>query len=232
MNEVSPTPQRNDIEVVLEGNSIYTEEKKNGKVLYRILKRAMDFIFALMGLVLLSPLFLIISILIKLEDPKGSIFFYQTRIGKDEKSFPMYKFRSMVSNAEELLEELLDQNEISGAMFKMKEDPRITKIGKFIRRTSIDELPQLWNVIRGEMSLVGPRPALPREVDQYSSYDKLRLSVIPGCTGLWQVSGRNKLSFYEMVELDLKYIEQRGIITDIKIILHTVRVLFGTKDAF
>lgn len=232
MNEVSPTPQRNDIEVVLEGNSIYTEEKKNGKVLYRILKRAMDFIFALMGLVLLSPLFLIISILIKLEDPKGSIFFYQTRIGKDEKSFRMYKFRSMVSNAEELLEELLDQNEISGAMFKMKEDPRITKIGKFIRRTSIDELPQLWNVIRGEMSLVGPRPALPREVDQYSSYDKLRLSVIPGCTGLWQVSGRNKLSFYEMVELDLKYIEQRGIITDIKIILHTVRVLFGTKDAF
>ncbi|MCV4233779.1 sugar transferase [Virgibacillus sp. LDC1] len=211
---------------------MYTEEKKNGKVLYRILKRAMDFIFALMGLVLLSPLFLIISILIKLEDPKGSIFFYQTRIGKDEKSFRMYKFRSMVSNAEELLEELLDQNEISGAMFKMKEDPRITKIGKFIRRTSIDELPQLWNVIRGEMSLVGPRPALPREVDQYSSYDKLRLSVIPGCTGLWQVSGRNKLSFYEMVELDLKYIEQRGIITDIKIILHTVRVLFGTKDAF
>jgi lipopolysaccharide/colanic/teichoic acid biosynthesis glycosyltransferase len=232
---VSPTPQRNDIEVVLEENSIYTDyaqEKKNGKVLYRILKRTMDFIFALMGLVLLSPLFLIISILIKLEDPKGSIFFYQTRIGKDEKSFRMYKFRSMVSNAEELLEELLDQNEISGAMFKMKEDPRITKIGKFIRRTSIDELPQLWNVIRGEMSLVGPRPALPREVDQYSSYDKLRLSVIPGCTGLWQVSGRNKLSFYEMVELDLKYIEQRGIITDIKIILHTVRVLFGTKDAF
>lgn len=232
---MSPTPQRNDIEVVLEGNSIYTnyaQEKQKGKVLYRMIKRTMDFIFALMGLVLLSPLFLIISILIKLEDPKGSIFFYQTRIGKDEKPFRMYKFRSMVSNAEELLGELLDQNEISGAMFKMKEDPRITKIGKFIRRTSIDELPQLWNVIRGEMSLVGPRPALPREVDQYSSYDKLRLSVIPGCTGLWQVSGRNNLSFYEMVELDLKYIEQRGVITDIKIILHTVRVLFGTKDAF
>lgn len=232
---MSPTPQRNDIEVVLEGNSIYTnyaQEKQKGKVLYRMIKRTMDFIFALMGLVLLSPLFLIISILIKLEDPKGSIFFYQTRIGKDEKPFRMYKFRSMVSNAEELLGVLLDQNEISGAMFKMKEDPRITKIGKFIRRTSIDELPQLWNVIRGEMSLVGPRPALPREVDQYSSYDKLRLSVIPGCTGLWQVSGRNNLSFYEMVELDLKYIEQRGVITDIKIILHTVRVLFGTKDAF
>lgn len=232
---MSPTPQRNDIEVVLEGNSIYTnyaQEKQKGKVLYRMIKRTMDFIFALMGLVLLSPLFLIISILIKLEDPKGSIFFYQTRIGKDEKPFRMYKFRSMVSNAEELLGELLDKNEISGAMFKMKEDPRITKIGKFIRRTSIDELPQLWNVIRGEMSLVGPRPALPREVDQYSSYDKLRLSVIPGCTGLWQVSGRNNLSFYEMVELDLKYIEQRGVITDIKIILHTVRVLFGTKDAF
>lgn len=233
---MSPTPQqRNEIEVVLEGNSIYTNytpEKGKTRVLYLMVKRIIDFICALIGLILLTPVFLVLAILIKLEDPKGSVFFYQTRIGKDEKPFRMYKFRSMVSNAEELLDNLLAQNEISGAMFKMKEDPRITKIGRVIRKTSMDELPQLWNVIRGEMSLVGPRPALPREVDQYSSYDKLRLRVIPGCTGLWQVSGRSELSFNEMVELDLRYIEKRGIIFDLRIILQTVKVMFFSKDAF
>ncbi|MGM1050384.1 MAG: sugar transferase [Bacillota bacterium] len=232
---MSPTPQRNDIEAVLKRNSVYTNydlEKQKNRVLYRMIKRSMDFTFALIGLILLSPLFLIISIFIKLEDPKGSIFFYQTRIGKDERPFRMYKFRSMVSNAEELLEKLLDQNEINGAMFKMREDPRTTRIGKIIRKTSIDELPQLWNVILGEMSLVGPRPALPREVNQYSSYDKLRLKVIPGCTGLWQVSGRNELSFHEMVELDLEYIRERSVVIDLKIIIRTFKLLFGSKNAF
>lgn len=232
---MSPTPQRNEIEVVLEGNSIYTNyapKKGKPRVLYLMVKRIMDFICALIGLILLTPVFLVLSILIKLEDPKGSVFFYQTRIGKDERPFRMYKFRSMVSNAEEMLDNLLAQNEISGAMFKMREDPRITKIGRLIRKTSMDELPQLWNVIRGEMSLVGPRPALPREVDQYSSYDKLRLRVIPGCTGLWQVSGRSELSFNEMVELDLRYIEQRGILVDLKIIFQTIKVMFFSKDAF
>lgn len=144
----------------------------------------------------------------------------------------MYKFRSMVSNAEELLEGLLKRNEISGAMFKMKKDPRITKVGKFIRKTSIDELPQLWNVIRGDMSLVGPRPPLPREVNEYTSYDKLRLKATPGCTGLWQISGRNELSFSEMVELDLRYINERSMLFDLKIILKTVKVLLGSKDAY
>lgn len=144
----------------------------------------------------------------------------------------MYKFRSMVSNAEELLEKLLDQNEVGGAMFKMKEDPRITKIGKFIRKTSIDELPQLWNVVRGDMSLVGPRPALPREVMQYTSYDKQRLSVSPGCTGLWQVSGRNNLSFQEMLELDLEYIERRNLWLDIKVMLRTVKVMVFPNSAY
>lgn len=138
----------------------------------------------------------------------------------------------MVANAEEMLDSLLSQNEIKGAMFKMKEDPRITKVGRFIRKTSIDELPQLWNVIRGDMSLVGPRPALPREVNEYTSYDKLRLKVLPGCTGLWQVSGRNELSFKEMVELDLKYIEERGFLLDLKLMLLTVRVMFGSKNAY
>lgn len=144
----------------------------------------------------------------------------------------MYKFRSMVSNAEELLESLLDKNEIEGHMFKLKEDPRITRIGKFIRKTSMDELPQLWNVLKGEMSLVGPRPPLVREVEQYSDYHKQRLHVIPGCTGLWQVSGRNNVSFEKMVELDLHYIKNRSIMIDLKIILKTSKVLLGSKDAY
>ncbi|GIO68378.1 hypothetical protein J21TS3_31990 [Paenibacillus cookii] len=138
----------------------------------------------------------------------------------------------MVSNAEELLEKLLVQNEVKGAMFKMKEDPRITKVGKFIRKTSIDELPQLWNVIRGEMSLVGPRPPLPREVELYSNYDKLRLKVSPGCTGLWQVSGRSNLSFDEMIELDLEYIESRGLWLDVKLILRTIKIMIFPNSAY
>jgi lipopolysaccharide/colanic/teichoic acid biosynthesis glycosyltransferase len=138
----------------------------------------------------------------------------------------------MISNAEEKLQELLKHNEVSGAMFKMKDDPRITKIGKFIRKTSIDELPQLFNVLKGDMSLVGPRPPLPREVAEYSEYDKQRLLVTPGCTGLWQVSARNSVGFEEMVELDLQYIRERSFLFDIKIILKTVLVLFGSKDAF
>ncbi|MCK9860354.1 sugar transferase [Paenibacillus sp. ATY16] len=197
-----------------------------------MVKRGFDLIAASLGLLLLSPLFLLVAFLIKLESPKGSVFFYQTRVGRNEQTFRMFKFRSMVANAEEMLESLLSQNEIEGAMFKMKEDPRITKVGKFIRKTSIDELPQLWNVIRGDMSLVGPRPALPREVHEYTSYDKLRLKVLPGCTGLWQVSGRNELSFKEMVELDLKYIEERGFLFDLKLMLLTVRVMFGSKNAY
>ena len=144
----------------------------------------------------------------------------------------MYKFRSMVSNAEELLENLLDQNEIRGAMFKMRDDPRITRIGKFIRKTSFDELPQLWNVIRGEMSLVGPRPPLPREVAEYSNYDKLRSQVTPGCTGLWQVSGRNNLNFDEMLKLDLEYIEHRSLWLDIKVMLKTVKIMILPNSAY
>ncbi|WP_427037257.1 sugar transferase [Cytobacillus pseudoceanisediminis] len=160
------------------------------------------------------------------------VFLKQTRIGKNEKEFKMYKFRSMITNAEEKLNELLKYNEASGAMFKMKNDPRITRIGRFIRKTSIDELPQLLNVLRGEMSLVGPRPPLPREVKDYSSYDKQRLLVTPGCTGLWQVSGRSNIGFDEMVQLDIKYIKSRSIRNDIIIILKTFKLLIGSKDAF
>lgn len=199
---------------------------------YESTKRLIDIAGALAGLILLLPLFIIIYILIKKEDSKGPVFFKQIRVGKNEKEFHMFKFRSMVSDAEEKLLELLQFNEIEGAMFKMKEDPRITKIGKFIRKTSIDELPQLWNVLKGDMSLVGPRPPLPREVAEYNNYHKQRLLVTPGCTGLWQVSGRNHMTFEEMVKLDIQYISERSVFIDIKIIFRTIKVLFGTDNAY
>jgi exopolysaccharide biosynthesis polyprenyl glycosylphosphotransferase len=229
---MTPAPQQNDLEAVFDAATLYNAYERRPLRLYLMIKRGFDLIAAMAGLMILAPIFLLIALCIKLESPKGSVFFYQTRVGRNERVFKMYKFRSMVANAEELLDGLLSQNEIEGAMFKMKEDPRITKVGRFIRKTSIDELPQLWNVIRGDMSLVGPRPALPREVQEYSSYDKLRLKVQPGCTGLWQVSGRNDLSFKEMVELDLKYIEERGFLFDLKLVLLTVKVMFGSKNAY
>ncbi|CAI8728125.1 Exopolysaccharide biosynthesis polyprenyl glycosylphosphotransferase [Priestia megaterium] len=197
----------------------------NDTVTYLFLKRTMDIVGAFIGLLMLLFVFLIVAILIKLEDPKGPIFFSQKRIGKNQKEFKMYKFRSMVTDAEVKLQELLDQNETTGAMFKMKNDPRVTKIGKFIRKTSIDELPQLFNVLKGDMSLVGPRPPLPREVEEYTLYDKQRLLVQPGCTGIWQVSGRSNIGFKEMVELDLYYIQTRNCKVDIKLILKTVKII-------
>ncbi|HDR4566997.1 sugar transferase [Bacillus paranthracis] len=207
-------------------------EEVNQNGVYLLMKRLIDIFGSLCGLIFLSPIFLIVALFIKLEDPKGPVFFKQIRVGKDEKEFGMYKFRSMVIDAEEQLNDLLQLNEVSGAMFKMKEDPRITKIGKFIRKTSIDELPQLLNVLKGEMSLVGPRPPLPREVKEYTLYDKQRLLVTPGCTGLWQVTERNSVGFAEMVELDLTYIRKRNTWFDCKLILKTVLVLVGSKDAF
>jgi len=219
------------------GNAAYLDKRKGAicvkdKRGYLLAKRLLDFLGAAVGLLLLSLLFLIIAMLIKLEDPRGPVFFAQRRIGLNGKEFKMFKFRSMGTDAEERLKELIKYNEVSGAMFKMKDDPRITKIGKFIRKTSIDELPQLFNVLKGEMSLVGPRPPLPREVEMYTNYDKQRLMVTPGCTGLWQVSARNSVGFEEMVELDLEYIEKRTIGFDFLILLKTVFVLFGSKDAY
>lgn len=161
---------------------------------YPRVKRTIDILGSLLGLLLLLPLLLVVAILIKLDDPKGPVIFKQIRIGKNGRPFYMYKFRSMVANSEELLPELLGKNDIEGPMFKMKDDPRVTRVGKILRRLSLDELPQLWNVLKNDMSLVGPRPGLPREVELYSAYDRQRLLVMPGCTGLWQVSGRNALS--------------------------------------
>jgi len=219
----------------------YSKKAKNRKKIkanqvdsksYLWFKRCIDIVGASMGLFILLPLFLVIAILIKIEDSQGAVFFKQTRIGKNEIPFSMFKFRSMVTDAEEQFEKLLTRNEAQGAMFKIKEDPRITKVGRFIRRTSIDELPQLLNVLRGDMSLVGPRPPLPREVEQYTSYDKQRLIVTPGCTGLWQVSGRNSLGFTEMVELDLEYISNISFKNDIKIIFKTFSALVGDDNAY
>ncbi|AYJ41456.1 sugar transferase [Lactobacillus pentosus] len=199
---------------------------------YRFVKRVFDFVASLLGLIILSPLFLIIAIAIKLEDPKGSVFYSQTRLGRGETPFKMYKFRSMVSNADELLEQLLKNNEIDGAMFKMQDDPRVTKIGKFIRKYSIDELPQLLNVLQGSMSLVGPRPPLPREVAEYTEYDKQRLAVKPGCTGLWQATVRNSVGFDEMVKLDLLYISKRSVSFDVYILFKTVVIMFKPNGAY
>lgn len=199
---------------------------------YRFIKRVFDFVASLLGLIILSPLFLIIAIAIKVEDPKGAVFYSQTRLGRGEVPFKMYKFRSMVSNADELLEKLLKDNEIDGAMFKMQDDPRVTKIERFIRKYSIDELPQLLNVLQGSMSLVGPRPPLPREVEEYSDYDKQRLAVKPGCTGLWQATVRNSVGFDEMVKLDLTYISKRSVAFDVYILFKTVVIMFKPNGAY
>lgn len=232
---MSPSPQTKEAEIVMDpslGYNASTMSGQNADKVYLFMKRMLDLLGSFIGLIILCPLFAVIGILIKIEAPQGSVFFRQVRVGQNGKEFHMYKFRSMVANAEDLLEQLIDQNEVNGNMFKMKNDPRITRIGKFIRKTSLDELPQLWNVFKGEMSLVGPRPALPREVKNYTSYDRQRLQMIPGCTGLWQVSGRNSVGFEEMVELDLTYARERSMMVDIKIIFRTFKVLVGSKDAF
>jgi exopolysaccharide biosynthesis polyprenyl glycosylphosphotransferase len=205
-------------------------EEEDTNYTYTFAKRTLDLILSLMGVICVSPVFLIVGLIIKL-DSRGPIIFSQKRIGKDGKEFNMYKFRSMVINAEELKKKLIDKNEVSGPMFKMKDDPRITKIGKFIRKTSIDELPQLINVLKGEMSLVGPRPSLPKEVAEFEPWMMRRLEVKPGLTCYWQVSGRSSIGFEEWMRLDVKYIEEKSMWVDIKLIFKTFFVLFGDKNA-
>ena len=207
------------------------EEIVNDTKIYLILKRFMDIVGATIGLILTSPIMLIVALLIKLEDPKGPIMFTQERNGQYPKTFKMYKFRSMYVDAEERLQELMHLNEQSGPAFKMKDDPRITKVGKFIRKTSLDELPQLINVLKGEMSIVGPRPAIPREVKLYNDYQMQRLLVKPGLTCIWQVSGRNNIGFEEWVELDIEYIKTRSLWLDIKLIFKTIPTLLGDENA-
>ncbi|MBC1210476.1 sugar transferase [Listeria booriae] len=201
-------------------------KQAEGKAMNRMI-RLFDIIAALLAIIISAPITVIVALFIKLDDPKGPIFFRQKRIGKDQVPFYMYKFRSMHVDAEAKLEALLAENEMEGHMFKMKDDPRITKIGKFIRKTSLDEFPQFLNILKGDMSFVGPRPPLEREVAAYSEYDLQRLTVTPGCTGLWQVSGRNTLTFEEMVELDLKYIRERSMWLNIKILCATFKEFAG-----
>lgn len=206
------------------------EENKENLKFYEICKRGIDIIGAGSGLFLLSPVIAIVACAVKFTS-KGPIFFSQKRVGKNGQLFDMYKFRSMVVNAEELKEKLAHQNEMSGPMFKMKDDPRVTKVGKFIRKTSLDELPQLWNVLKGDMSLVGPRPSLPKEVKQFEKWMYKRLTVKPGLTCYWQVSGRNNIDFEDWMKLDISYVEDRNLWIDIKLIFKTVGVLFGDKNA-
>jgi len=219
-----------DIEHIAETVVLQRGMFDNVSNFYKITKRLFDIVFSFMAIIILSPVFLIVAILIKL-DSRGPVFFHQKRIGFMGKPFYMHKFRSMVSDAEQRFKEVEDKNEISGCMFKIRNDPRVTRVGRIIRKTSIDELPQLFNVLKGEMSLVGPRPPIGREVQKYDAWHNLRLSVKPGITGLWQVSGRNEIGFEDMCRLDLKYIRERSLIYDLKLILKTLPVLFGDSRA-
>jgi len=196
-----------------------------------LLKRLFDVSVSLIGLIFISPVFLAVVAAIKLNSP-GPVIFKQKRVGKNGKLFDFYKFRSMVVNAEELRVELAAANEADGPVFKIRQDPRITRVGRFIRKYSIDELPQLLNVIKGDMSLVGPRPPLPNEVEEYGNIEWRRLEVIPGITGLWQISGRSEISFKKWMELDVYYIENWSFWLDLKIILQTIPVVLRGNGAY
>ena len=194
---------------------------------YWVLRRAQDIVFSLIALILLAPLALVISLAIVLDSPGDGAIFRQRRVGRDGKLFWLYKFRTMCPDAEERLNELLKLNQMDGPVFKIKGDPRITRVGHFLRKTSLDELPQLLNVLRGDMSIVGPRPALPREVELYNDYQRQRLYVTPGLSCYWQIAPhRNEMSFDEWVALDLKYIQERSFWVDWKSILLTIRAMF------
>ena len=196
------------------------------------LKRLIDIVGSGLGMIVLSPLFIAIALAVKLTS-KGPVFFCQTRVGRYGRHFKFWKFRSMRTDAEALKAQLQSQNESAdGVIFKMKEDPRITKVGRFIRRASMDELPQLWNVFIGDMSLVGPRPPVPSEVAQYTLEDRKRLDVIPGITCLWQIKGRSEIPFHEQVRLDKEYILAPSVWKDIGILLKTIPAIIGGKGAY
>ncbi len=211
------------------------EEKKYiptaPKPVYAFFKRFFDIFFSVLALILLSPLFLGVAIAIKIEDG-GKVFFKQARLTKDAKEFGMFKFRSMCPDAEDKLKDLMKDNEMQGPAFKMKEDPRVTKVGRFIRKTSIDELPQLVNIIRGDMSIIGPRPPLVWEVEQYTPYQMHRLDVKTGLSCYRECYGRSNIhDFDEWVESDLKYIRERSLWTDLKVILLTIKVVLTGEGA-
>ena len=208
-----------DLALNIEENNITVYDSR----IYLFTKRVIDIVGALAGIILLSPIFLIIAIAIKIEDPKGNIIFGHKRVGKDGKLFSCYKFRSMFANAEEMKKYFTEEQKKEYAeTFKLKDDPRITKVGKFTRKTSLDELPQLFNILLGHMSIVGPRPIVSKELEFYGKYDKYYKAVKPGLTGLWQVSGRSDTTYEERVAMDMEYVSTRSILKDIYIILMTV----------
>ena len=196
------------------------------KKLYWFGRRFQDIFFSGLAMIVLFPVMVLTALVVFIDDPHGSPIFCQIRCGRNNKPFKMYKFRSMYCDAEERLKELIKSNEMDGPAFKMKDDPRITRVGKFIRKTSIDELPQLWNILKGDMSIVGPRPALPREVEQYNELQMQRMYVQPGLTCYWQIQpNRNEISFDDWMALDLKYIEERSFWVDWKIIFLTLKAV-------
>ncbi|MDD6628959.1 MAG: sugar transferase [Lachnospiraceae bacterium] len=207
------------------------EVYSNKSTIYKFIKRFFDILLSMIALLCLSPVFLLTILAIKIEDG-GPAFFTQLRAGKDMKPFKMYKFRSMYVNADEKLQELLQKNEQTGHAFKIKNDPRITKVGKFIRKVSIDELPQLINIIKGDMSIVGPRPILTWQMEECNDYEKQRLIVQPGLTCYWQISGRANIEWEEWVELDLNYIQDMSLWTDIKMIVKTIPEVFTSEGAY
>lgn len=214
-----------NVTAIEKSKMINRSERVKGQRFYWAGRRFQDIILSALALVVLSPVMLLVALVIVIDDPSAGPIFTQNRVGRNGKMFKFYKFRSMRPNAEDELDGLLEQNEMTGPAFKIKNDPRITRVGAFIRRTSIDELPQLWNVLKGDMSIVGPRPALPREVAQYGSYERQRLLVTPGLSCYWQISPhRNDLSFDEWMSLDMKYIRERSFWVDWKIIFKTFGV--------
>ncbi len=214
-----------------EGNTplLQTVASQHGAV--QTVQRVCDVLLCTLALLLLWPVFAVIALLIRADSP-GPVLFKQSRVGKDGREFWFYKFRSMVSDAEALRHLLEMQNERSGPVFKMKNDPRITRVGRVLRKFSLDELPQLINVLKGDMSLVGPRPALPKETDKYTARQRQRLLCLPGVTGLWQVSGRASLSFERSIELDLYYIERQSVGLYFRILLLTIPAVLRAEGAY
>lgn len=197
---------------------------------YLAVKRCFDIVFSLLCIIVFTIPILFVMLLIVIDSPGASPIYTQYRVGKNGRVFKFYKLRSMVPEADQMLDSLLDQNEMEGPAFKISNDPRITRVGRVIRKTCIDELPQLWNILKGDMSFVGPRPPLPREVEQYNDYQRNRLSVVPGLTCYWQIQpNRNSLTFDKWLELDLKYIEERNVKTDLMIIFKTVGAVLNME---
>jgi lipopolysaccharide/colanic/teichoic acid biosynthesis glycosyltransferase len=210
-----------------EENMLNKKDILRPKKVYWFFRRLQDIVLTVLALSLIWPIMAIIALVIYIDDPKGSPVFTQIRVGRNGKEFKFYKFRTMVIGAEDMLDDLMNQNEVEGPAFKIKEDTRMTKVGSFLRKTGLDELMQLFNILKGDMSLIGPRPPLPREVAQYNEYQMQRLYITPGITCYWQIQpNRNDITFDEWVDLDIKYIKERSFITDWKIIFATIISVF------